>query len=144
MPARDLFHDVVKNALIKDGWTITDDPLHIRYGTLDLYIDLAAERLIGAEKAGRKIAVEIKSFTGASMIHEFHLAHGQYMSYLLALENQGFEHSLYLAVPEDTYLRFFESQFGRDAIERFELNLIVYQVESEAVVQWINKNNTGS
>jgi len=66
------------------------------------------------------------------------------MSYLLALENQGFEHTLYLVVPEDTYLRFFESQFGRDTIERFELNLIVYQVESEAVVQWINKNNTES
>ena len=25
--ARDLFHDIVKEALIKDGWTITNDPL---------------------------------------------------------------------------------------------------------------------
>nr|WP_286392563.1 element excision factor XisH family protein [Pseudanabaena mucicola] len=26
MSARDLFHDIVKNALQKDGWTITHDP----------------------------------------------------------------------------------------------------------------------
>ncbi len=27
MPAKDIYHNQVKNALIKDGWTITDDPL---------------------------------------------------------------------------------------------------------------------
>lgn len=27
MPRRDLYHDTVRNALIKDGWTITHDPL---------------------------------------------------------------------------------------------------------------------
>jgi XisH protein len=26
MPAKDIYHDAVKNALIKDGWTITADP----------------------------------------------------------------------------------------------------------------------
>ena len=30
MPARDLYHDAVKAALIKDGWTITDDPFMIK------------------------------------------------------------------------------------------------------------------
>ena len=30
MPARDKFHDTVKHALIKDGWTITHDPLYMR------------------------------------------------------------------------------------------------------------------
>lgn len=29
MPERDIFHDAVKNALIKEGWTITDDPLFL-------------------------------------------------------------------------------------------------------------------
>ncbi len=32
MPARDKVHDIVKNALIKDGWTITDDPLTLKFG----------------------------------------------------------------------------------------------------------------
>ncbi len=26
MPAKDVIHNEVKNALIKDGWNITDDP----------------------------------------------------------------------------------------------------------------------
>jgi hypothetical protein len=30
MPAKDIFHDAVKIALQKDGWTITHDPLFIR------------------------------------------------------------------------------------------------------------------
>ncbi len=28
MPAQDLYHNIVKNALLKDGWTITHDPFH--------------------------------------------------------------------------------------------------------------------
>ena len=62
MPARDLYHDTVVNALIADGWTITHDPFHIGFGSWDLYIDLGAERFtIAAEKATQKIAVEIKN-----------------------------------------------------------------------------------
>ena len=29
MPAHDVFHAAVKQGLIKEGWTITDDPLVI-------------------------------------------------------------------------------------------------------------------
>ncbi|NEN94936.1 MAG: xisH family protein [Moorea sp. SIO3I7] len=42
MPAKDIYHDTVKNALIKDGWTITNDPLSLKIGKKDIYIDLAA------------------------------------------------------------------------------------------------------
>ncbi len=56
MPAKDLHHDAVKVALTKDGWTITDDPLTLRWGRKDLFVDLGAEKLLTAEKAGRKIA----------------------------------------------------------------------------------------
>src|SRR2546430_4279121 len=51
-----------KQALIKDGWTITDDPLSLPWGSTTLKVDLGAERLIGAEKGTQKIAVEVKSF----------------------------------------------------------------------------------
>lgn len=50
MPRRNVYHEVVKNALIKDGWTITDDPLILSYGDRELYADLGAEKMIGAEK----------------------------------------------------------------------------------------------
>ena len=55
--AKDLFHNTVKIALQKDGWKITHDPYQLRYGVADVYIDLAAEEAIAAEKEGRKIAV---------------------------------------------------------------------------------------
>ncbi len=62
MPAKDIYHNEVKNALIKDGWTITDDPYFIKYEDAELYADQAAEKPIAAERQGQKIVVEIKSF----------------------------------------------------------------------------------
>ncbi len=81
MPAKDIFHDAVKNALIKESWTITDDPLYLEFGGVDMYVDLGAEKLIGAEKEGKQIAVEIKSFLQQSLISEFHNALGQFINY---------------------------------------------------------------
>lgn len=78
MPAKDIYHDTVKNALIKDGWTITNDPLTIEYGPKDLFVDLGAKKLIAAQKSEQKIAVEIKSFTGASQMNDLEKAIGQY------------------------------------------------------------------
>lgn len=49
--ARDVFHQQMKNALIKDGWKITHDPFTIRISeAIKLQIDLAAENAIAAEK----------------------------------------------------------------------------------------------
>jgi len=70
-------------------------------------IDLGAEKLVVAEKDGEKIAVEIKSFLGPSVISDFHVALGQFLNYRLALEAQGSARKLYLAVPEETYTTFF-------------------------------------
>ncbi len=85
MPAKDVFHDAVKNALIKENWVITDDPLYLEFGGVDLYVNLGAERLVGAEKDGKKIAVEIKSFIRRSLISEFHTALGQFINYRTVL-----------------------------------------------------------
>jgi hypothetical protein len=38
MPARDLYHQAVKAALIADGWTITHDPYRVGFGGKDVYI----------------------------------------------------------------------------------------------------------
>lgn len=58
MPAKDRYHDAVKAALVRDGWTITHDPLTLRWGKKDMFVDLGAEKLLAAEKGERKIAVE--------------------------------------------------------------------------------------
>src|SRR5207244_518057 len=81
MAAKDLYHEDVRTALLRDGWTITDDPLRLRWGKKDYYVDLEAERVIAAERSGRRIAVEIKSFIGPSLVDDMEKALGQYLVY---------------------------------------------------------------
>lgn len=88
MSAKDFFHNTVRHALEKDGWTITNDPLHLRYGLADVYIDLGAEKLLAAERGNEKIAVEVKSFLSGSAISEFHKALGQFLNYRIILESE--------------------------------------------------------
>ena len=137
MPRKDFFHDVIKNALIKDGWTITADPLRIEFGGMDFYIDLGAEKLISAEKDGRKIAVEIKGFVSPSAVYEFHAAIGQFMNYRLLLSQKEPDREMYLAVPEDIFDSFFETPFGMLAIAEYQLKIIIYDEEKEVIIKWI-------
>ena len=138
MPAKDIFHDAVKNALIKEGWIITDDPLYLDYGGVDMYVDLGAEKLIAAEKGQQKIAVEIKSFNRPSLIAEFHGALGQFLNYRLVLEDIEPEREVYLAISEDVYEAFFTLIFTQKAVEKYQIKLIVYDIEREVIKQWKN------
>ena len=136
MSAKDIFHDAVRKGLQKEGWIITDDPLRIRVGRVDMQIDLGAEKIIAAEKEGKKIAVEIKSFVGTSNISEFHTALGQFLNYRVALETKQPERFLYLAIPQGVYQTFFNLPFVEMIIDRFQLSLIIYDPESEVILQW--------
>ena len=48
--ARDKIHTPVKEALIREGWIITDDPLYIKVGTLTVFVDLGAEKFLVQKK----------------------------------------------------------------------------------------------
>ena len=135
--AKDIYHDQVKNALVEDGWNITHDPLFIQFGDVDVYVDLGAEKIIGAEKEDRKIAVEIKSFVRPSVISEFHTAIGQYINYREALNVEQPDRMLYLAVPTETYKDFFTRLFVRTVIANQQIKLAVYDVKREVIVRWI-------
>lgn len=137
MSAKDKFHNAVKNALQKDGWVVTHDPLKLRISaTTKLYIDLGAEKIIAANRNGEKIAVEVKSFLGASTMAEFHIAMGQYTNYRYALEDLGYEYILYLAVPLTIYNDFFVEKFVQSVIQRSQVNLIIFDDEKEEIVRW--------
>jgi hypothetical protein len=139
MSAKDIFHNVVRLALEKDGWIITNDPLYLRVSPkIGMYIDLGAEKLLAAERSGQKIAIEIKSFLGLSAIQEFHLALGQFLNYRLALGKLEPERVLYLAVPEDVYIEFFTDAFIQQAVEIYQLNLIVFNPVQETIALWKN------
>ena len=140
--AKDRFHDAVRTALVKDGWTITDDPLSFRFGGVDVHIDLAAERFLAAERDGEKIAVEIKSFLGASVISEFHTALGQFMNYRSILRRKEPERTLYLAVPKDIYEEFFQRQFTQIVIEDYQLTFVVYDIDNEVISLWSPSQNS--
>jgi len=138
MPAKDIFHETVKHALIKDGWQITHDPFYLRFGDTDFYIDLAAEPLIAATKHGQPIAVEIKSFLSESPVTEFHNALGKFINYRLVLAQKEPHYTLYLAVPLDTYNTFFQRQFTQLVIQQCSMKLIVYDTVTQEIVKWIN------
>lgn len=138
MAAPDKFHNVVKHALIKDGWTITDDPLYLDYGGVDYSVDFGAEKLIGAEKHGQRIAVEVKSFLSDSTTYEFHQVIGQFRNYRLMLSQTQPERLLYVAVPSDVYHSFFQLPFIQLAVHDSQMNLVIYKIQEEVIEVWIN------
>lgn len=136
MPAKDIFHDIVKRALQKDGWVITHDPLFVEWGEAEMYVDLGAEKLIAAQKDQEKIAVEIKSFLAPSVMSDFHNAVGQYIDYRTVLEVEEPDRRLYLAIPNDVYQSFFQRPFTQRVIATNHIALMVYHIQEEVIVQW--------
>ncbi|MDJ1185049.1 element excision factor XisH family protein [Roseofilum casamattae] len=135
--AKDYFHDRVKQALTKDGWNITDDPFYLKVGGVEFFIDLGAEKLIAAERNGRRIAVEIKSFINPSKISDFHLAVGQFLNYRTALKVKHPDRQLFLAIPEFVYDSFFQKEFPQLAIAEYQIAAIVVDIDNEEIVRWI-------
>lgn len=138
MPKLDIIHNAVKNALIKDGWIVTDDPYVIQYRKTTLYADLGAEHPMAAERYGQKIVVEVKSFIGASKIQDLKDALGQYDIYRYLLEEIAPDRKLYIAVSTIAYKSFFKQDVIQLILNKHQLPLIVVDTEMEEIGQWIN------
>ncbi len=135
--AKDRFQDVVRTALEKEGWKITADPYEINVDDVDFEIDLAAEQLLAAEREGRKVAVEVKSFISPSNVSEFHTALGQFLNYRDALEKIEPDRQIYLAIRVPIYESFFQRRFIASAVERYQLRLVIYDVRQEVINRWL-------
>ena len=138
MPAKDIFHDCFKVALLKDGWEVTHDPYNLKVGKKDLFIDLGAEKLLAAEKGTQKIAIEIKSFVSPSEISDLEVALGQYVLYQNVLARTEPERILYLAIRESTFIKLFEQEIGQMLLENQVLKLLVFKPETEEITRWID------
>ncbi|MBK9013108.1 MAG: fatty-acid oxidation protein subunit alpha [Saprospiraceae bacterium] len=136
MAAKDKYHDLVKDALIKDGWKITHDPLRFKTGEVEFKIDLGAEEVIGAEKGDSKMAVEIKvsSALRHCMIFE---ALGQFNSYVVGLETYEPDRVLFLAIPKRVYDFFFQKPGIQLIVKRNNLKIVVYNIGQKKIEQWI-------
>ncbi|MDQ4076776.1 MAG: fatty-acid synthase [Chloroflexota bacterium] len=138
MPRYDLFHDTVRAALLKDGWTITDDPFLIEYKGFRLQADLGVEKLFAAEKEERKIVVEVKVFGSPSLVNELQKAIGQYVMYRTFLRNIAPERALFLAIPQLIYQDFFRQEAIQEVIGEHHLSLLIFDPETEEVIRWIS------
>ncbi len=135
--AKDVFHEIVKQALQAEGWTITHDPLALKLSKRNIFIDLGAEKVIAAEKGSERIAVEIKSFIGLSLMTDFYKALGQYQLYFLALNKRLPETVLYLAIPQESYDTLIKDDILAEFLEELSLKYIIFDPESKQIIQWI-------
>ena len=137
MPTRDLYHDLVKNALRQDGWRITHDVLPLKIGAEIGAEALWATQLLAADKEERKIAVAVNSFVGRSDPADLAQVLGQ-----LALCRPGLyalepDRVLYLAVRHATYNACFTGPDGMRLLASQHMQLLVFDPRTEAIVQWI-------
>ena len=140
MGRKDSYHSAVCDALIADGWEITHDPLTLTFGTRNVFVDLGAEAPLAAEKAGRKIAVEIKSFLMVSEITELERGLGQFSLYDYLLSQQDPQRTLYLAMPDRAYNLLFDTTEAVGLIAARGLRLLIYNPEERTVTKWIEPN----
>ncbi len=137
MAAKDLYHDTVKAALLKDGWNITDDPFTLEAGKRDLFVDFGAEKLLIAQRDNQKIAVEVKSFISASPVHDLEQALGQYLLYEDLLTRSHPDRMLYLAVRDAVYNSFFQEEIVQIVLESRGLKLLIFDETQKEIIQWL-------
>lgn len=136
MPAKDLYHQSIKNALIADGWTIIADPYIIKYADDKLYADLAASRPLAAQRNHQKIIVEIKTFSEASPLNSFHAALGQYIFYRDLIRETALEFDLYLATHETAYHRLLLKPAIQLGIRCNKVKFFIVDLNQEKIILW--------
>lgn len=122
----------------KDGWKITAENLHLPWGGTRAFIDILADKIFVAEKEGRKIAVEVKSFVGKSNLSELEKAVGQFIIYRFAMRREEPERELFIAVGEKIYNKFFVHPDVIELIETEDFKIIVFDEMKQLIVRWIN------
>jgi XisH protein len=134
--AKDIYHDIVKNALQKDNWVITHDPYKIPLSKRTLKADLGAEKVLGAERGSQKIVIEVKSFLRDSFIYDFHEAYGQYMLYRRFIKNLDPDRDIYLAVPENVFIEEFSDPDIEWLCKTEHIKVIVFDADNQLIIEW--------
>ena len=137
MSAKDLHHDAVVEALKKDGWKITHNPLRLLWEQKVMFVDLGAEPIIAAEKEQEKIAVEIKTFVNPNALNDIHPAAGQYVFYRSVLKRLQPERVLYLAIPGEACDNLFATgRVGEVLLQDERIRVIVFDPVKQEILQW--------
>lgn len=137
MPRKDLFHDIVKQAITRAGWKVTNDPLFVpTAGGVNFFIDIGAEHIIEAEKEGKQIAIEVKSFNQDSASYSFYEILGQYLVYEEALKEQPQTMPLYIAIASLGYEKLIDTPIFKRMIEKHGLKFIIIEPQTQTIDSW--------
>jgi XisH protein len=141
MPAIDNCEPMIRNALLKEGWTVERSPFFLRSGIFTLFADIRMRK--EAHKGngtGRSIIiVEVKCFSDLKMFQdELYRAVGQYLIYQHAVSAEGILGDVFLAIPTTAYVRIFSESLLQGIIKQVRMKLIVVDLEREEVNQWID------
>jgi len=131
------YHDAFRNALIKDGWTITHDPFDLEWDDKELYVNVEEERLVAAQKQRQKIAVEIIKFLQPLPDNELEHSIDLFAVYRAVLAEQEPDYVLYLALPEEVYKDVFQDVDSRLILEEGVKRVISFDPAREEIIQWI-------
>lgn len=130
MAQLDKIHDAVKNALIKDSWTITAESFQFNFFELELNGDFEAENKVD------KIFIKIDRFFGSSIISDFENALGQFLLYRTVLSELKPDVKTYLAFSASNYYRFFKNNAIKTFIEAERLSFFAVNLEGEKIIKW--------
>jgi hypothetical protein len=138
--AKDIYHNLVKEALENDGWNVTHDPykLTLNFGKRKVAADFGAEKYLIAEKGIQKILVEVKSFITTSNVNELHHSVGQYDFYAFLLEDQEPDRIPYLAIPKDAYNDLISDPIIQRFLKRHQVKIITFDPKRPVIYQWIS------
>lgn len=71
MPAKDLYHEAIKSALVKDGWIIVFDPYPIKYQEVDYLLIWLARKRFQPQRKKNKSLLRLKVFRAALLCVNF-------------------------------------------------------------------------
>lgn len=134
MPAKDRYHDVVVRALRKAGWRILEEQVALSMPTRRVWIDIRASR--GADNVA--ILVEVKGFERlASPVAYLAEVIGQCVLYQAILDYAEVNDALHLAVPAAALTGILGEEIGRQAIQRAQVRVILFDPVQEEIIGWI-------
>jgi len=137
MPTPDLYHDVVRDALRKDGWRITHTALQLKARAESRTRELWEGPWLIADKDERKVAVAVSSFVGRSNLADLAQMWGQLALSRPQLHTMDSDRVVYMAVRQATYRACFGGTEGDLLLEKEHMQLIVFDPRAEVIVQWV-------
>ena len=137
MPAHDLYHDVVRDALRKDGWRITHTALQLKARAESGAEELWEGPWLIADKDERKVAIAVNSFVGRSNLADITQTWRQLGLSRPQLHAMDSDRVVYLAVRQATYSACFAGAEGELVLHKEHMRLIVFDPRAEVSVQWV-------